>query len=683
MLEYSLSHTLTPGKHNRSVIAALRQNGFGEIADWMEQHQAHEQNRPIADQTFEDHQQAKNTAWPVARVKGDLRAAYKGTDSGRAFQAALAEKGYYLARGDRRDFVIVDGAGGLHSPRRRLGVKASALRDRWSDVDLAQLPTVDQVQCLVDPDRPLKRALAKGDQREAIALMEKEREAIEQEIAALEEQSQERGQTAETQDQRPLIEVFEQYKDRERNKSLRRAIDTSTIVRSEFYRKRLEYRRRARKFEGIALAVLLSYTGKQAEQERDRRLSLVQNGDISQRDKRDPRPFKQYVRDFKTLIKEKGHAIYQRADRFLAEKLARRHWGKAAIRRALARASPQVMEERPGARTSYIRTVVDRAYGRVEQQHNQRATLTFACLAIMEKESQSKEGRMVGVPQILITALAWLRGGQTAKKGIDAAKKVADMARKAEQVAKQRQLEQVRAPQKQPLERQATQKVERAQEVTREVMKVSARGPKGPGPGGKQTRNAPLKNTEKGLMGDAVREKDKEQDKEKNATPNQASKSRNLTPEQREEVRSRTTEAIKTAQEAEAASKDRPLTHKEIYCAVLIMGNDKENIVNLKTDIKAVQTILEIEKNKTSLERLPDEMRQNLIQTVEQHSPTAACVEDPNAYANNVVSEAVKDLEQLQNQRPEQANFAVHDSLRESAAPSPYIPSDTGAGAER
>jgi hypothetical protein len=41
----------------------------------------------------------------------------------------LAEHGYMLARGDRRDFVIVDREGGIHSLARRIdGMKAAELR---------------------------------------------------------------------------------------------------------------------------------------------------------------------------------------------------------------------------------------------------------------------------------------------------------------------------------------------------------------------------------------------------------------------------------------------------------------------------------------------------------------------------------------------------------------------------
>ena len=45
-------------------------------------------------------------------VKEWITAVWRETDSGRAFQAAVEEQGWILARGDRRDFVVVDPVGG-------------------------------------------------------------------------------------------------------------------------------------------------------------------------------------------------------------------------------------------------------------------------------------------------------------------------------------------------------------------------------------------------------------------------------------------------------------------------------------------------------------------------------------------------------------------------------------------
>ena len=57
-------------------------------------------------------------------------------DNAHAFQAGLETKGYLLAQGDRRDFVIVDRAGGIHSLGRRIdGMKAAELHEFMAPFD--------------------------------------------------------------------------------------------------------------------------------------------------------------------------------------------------------------------------------------------------------------------------------------------------------------------------------------------------------------------------------------------------------------------------------------------------------------------------------------------------------------------------------------------------------------------
>lgn len=81
-------------------------------------------------------------------VKADLTALWRQADSGPAFAAALAEQGYILAKGDRRDFVVVDTGGNEHSLSRRVGAKAAEVRTRMATVDREELPTVSEAMAL-------------------------------------------------------------------------------------------------------------------------------------------------------------------------------------------------------------------------------------------------------------------------------------------------------------------------------------------------------------------------------------------------------------------------------------------------------------------------------------------------------------------------------------------------------
>jgi hypothetical protein len=78
-----------------------------------------------------------------------MTALWRKTDSGKSFQAALETKWWVLARGDRRDFVAIDSAGGTHSVARRIdGAKAADVRERFTDIDPMSLPTVAEAKKL-------------------------------------------------------------------------------------------------------------------------------------------------------------------------------------------------------------------------------------------------------------------------------------------------------------------------------------------------------------------------------------------------------------------------------------------------------------------------------------------------------------------------------------------------------
>lgn len=59
--------------------------------------------------------QAKKTGVTPEQRRAEVTEAYEAADSASAFQNALEEKGYILANGDRRAFVIVDKFGDVHS----------------------------------------------------------------------------------------------------------------------------------------------------------------------------------------------------------------------------------------------------------------------------------------------------------------------------------------------------------------------------------------------------------------------------------------------------------------------------------------------------------------------------------------------------------------------------------------
>jgi hypothetical protein len=103
-------------------------------------------------------------------VKHEVTMAFRASDSAEAFRVALEDKGYLLAQGDRRDFVIIDRKGSVHSLARRIdGIRASDLREFMGPIDRQTLPSAEEAKTIaserkqVDSDIKLEKAYTRGD----------------------------------------------------------------------------------------------------------------------------------------------------------------------------------------------------------------------------------------------------------------------------------------------------------------------------------------------------------------------------------------------------------------------------------------------------------------------------------------------------------------------------------------
>ena len=94
--------------------------------------------------TLAEWQQAKRLELDPREVKQILQIAWERSDSRAGFANALEEHGYYLARGDRRGFVVVDMAGHVLSLSRFSGIRTKDLEQRLGDP--ATLPSVGTTQ---------------------------------------------------------------------------------------------------------------------------------------------------------------------------------------------------------------------------------------------------------------------------------------------------------------------------------------------------------------------------------------------------------------------------------------------------------------------------------------------------------------------------------------------------------
>jgi hypothetical protein len=103
-------------------------------------------------------------------IKAQLTMLRHETDSGKAFAAGLEEKGFILANGDRRGFVVLDQAGTVHSLARRLdGMNTQSVNECLSDIDRTTLPTVEEARAtqrgiaILSRDKPSPAQLNTAD----------------------------------------------------------------------------------------------------------------------------------------------------------------------------------------------------------------------------------------------------------------------------------------------------------------------------------------------------------------------------------------------------------------------------------------------------------------------------------------------------------------------------------------
>jgi len=94
--------------------------------------------------TLEEWQQAKRQGVDPREIKQAFQQAWEGCDSQIGFKNALEDRGYFLARGDRRGFVALDVDGNVHSIAKWTGIKTKDVNAKLGSPKT--LPSVDDTQ---------------------------------------------------------------------------------------------------------------------------------------------------------------------------------------------------------------------------------------------------------------------------------------------------------------------------------------------------------------------------------------------------------------------------------------------------------------------------------------------------------------------------------------------------------
>lgn len=102
----------------------------------------------------EEYEQARRLGVDIHDTRATIRDCWERSDNGQSFMTALDEQGLTLAKGDRRDFVVIDQEGGLHALGKRvLGVPAPEMRATLGDLDRGSLPSIAEARAGLEVQR--------------------------------------------------------------------------------------------------------------------------------------------------------------------------------------------------------------------------------------------------------------------------------------------------------------------------------------------------------------------------------------------------------------------------------------------------------------------------------------------------------------------------------------------------
>jgi relaxase-like protein len=128
-------------KHEEVARALEREFGHERVQGAHIEREGKE--RPERTPSHAEMLQADRTGMSPKEAKEQITELWRRTDNGPDFAKALWDAGYVLARGDRRDFVVIDPKGGTHSLARRVeGATAKDIRARLAGLDPNRFPNV-------------------------------------------------------------------------------------------------------------------------------------------------------------------------------------------------------------------------------------------------------------------------------------------------------------------------------------------------------------------------------------------------------------------------------------------------------------------------------------------------------------------------------------------------------------
>ena len=145
-------------------------------------------------------------------IKATIQRCYRDAANGQELQASLLEQGMVLAKGERREFLVVDGDGVYYGLGRVTGERAKAVREKLQDIDRLALPSVAEAKEIAlerrrymeeqdkqNEESRKREAFAKGEAEKTEAIGKQEQQKLE---AIGKEEEQKKQAIAEEQQRR-------------------------------------------------------------------------------------------------------------------------------------------------------------------------------------------------------------------------------------------------------------------------------------------------------------------------------------------------------------------------------------------------------------------------------------------------------------------------------------------------
>lgn len=123
--EFEFGLPPVPSKHARSIIKALREEGRGDVAAWLEAAGMADIERPVAPLSPEERLVQERTGVSLASVRAAALTAWHASDDGEGLRDALRERGLRLHAG-RSGPVVYDESGAAHLLTRLIGAASKA-----------------------------------------------------------------------------------------------------------------------------------------------------------------------------------------------------------------------------------------------------------------------------------------------------------------------------------------------------------------------------------------------------------------------------------------------------------------------------------------------------------------------------------------------------------------------------